>query len=351
VFAIQSDIAQQVASNLKIKIDPDVKRRIESQPTTNTEAYNLFLKALDYDNFSFENRKTLLEAAIALDSTFADAYAELAGRYWIYGGGHDGILKPEEIIKNTEPLLQKAFALNPDLTSAHTYSALMYLWYKWDFDKAQGEYQKILQLNPSDPEARASFTEFLLSQGKFKEGFDISSAAFTKDSSSYYHRTNLALGYYYINDPKKAFQTIEAATNLFDKNSFLLLSAIRINNYVGEYKNAILHFEKYRTNNILIPYILGHAAIAYYKTGQKDSTEKFLIELKRKSEELSTGSPSFFIAGVYTAMEKNDLAIQWLEKAYKDHEVEMYWLKVEPLFKSLQNEPKFKELLKKIGFK
>lgn len=62
------------------------------------------------------------------------------------------------------------------------------------------------------------------------------------------------------------------------------------------------------------------------------------------------GSPSFFIAAVYAAMDKNDLAIQWLEKAYKDHEVEMYWLKVEPLFKPLHNDIRFQNIVNKIGY-
>ncbi len=63
------------------------------------------------------------------------------------------------------------------------------------------------------------------------------------------------------------------------------------------------------------------------------------------------GSPSFFAAAIYTAEGENDKAIQLLEKGYSNHEVEMYWLKVEPLFRPLHGDPRFENLLAKIGFK
>ncbi len=68
------------------------------------------------------------------------------------------------------------------------------------------------------------------------------------------------------------------------------------------------------------------------------------------SEESAVNSPSYFIAAVYTAMGQNDLAIQWLEKAYRDHEVEMYWLKVEPLFRPLHNDARFQNIVNRIGY-
>ena len=129
VFYIQSDIAQQIAAALKVKIDPDVKERIENKPTNNTEAYNLYLQSLnpniDFDPANpFKKSMSLLESAINLDSTFADAYAELA-QYWLFLGSHLGNLSSKEVVEKAEPLLQKALALNPNLASAHTYVAYM----------------------------------------------------------------------------------------------------------------------------------------------------------------------------------------------------------------------------------
>ncbi|HET6768739.1 MAG TPA: adenylate/guanylate cyclase domain-containing protein [Chitinophagaceae bacterium] len=357
VFSIQSDIAQQIAAALKVKIDPSVKERIEKKPTENTEAYNLYLLAVDPNEYPFDPNNpfkkniSLLETAIKLDSTFADAYAELA-LYWLYLGSHLGSLSSEEVLKNAEPLLQKALKLNPNLASAHSYLANMHLWYKWDFETVQNEYQKVLQLSPSNPELAGLFLDFLLAMGRPGEALNITTTAFAKDSSSPYNRMGLGLAYFYNNKSEEALQTLKPAASLFENDEWFLINYIKINLYSGEYKNAILSFEKYKTllGSNLYPIVLGYAAVAYYKTGQIDSTEKFLNEIKARSEKSPVGSPSYFIAAVYTTMEKNDEAIKWLQKAYTDREVEMYWLKVEPLFSSLHNDPRFKELLKKIGF-
>jgi thiamine kinase-like enzyme len=90
--------------------------------------------------------------------------------------------------------------------------------------------------------------------------------------------------------------------------------------------------------------------IAYFKTGRKSQSNAFLNELSSKSIKPSVGSPSYFAATVYTAMDQTDKALQSLQKAYTDHEVEMTWLKVDPLFKPLHGDPRFENLLRKVGF-
>ena len=77
-------------------------------------------------------------------------------------------------MKQAEPLLQKALELNPNLASAHIYIANMHLWFKWDFETVQNEYQKVLQLNPSNPDIEANFGDFLLSTGRFGEALSVS---------------------------------------------------------------------------------------------------------------------------------------------------------------------------------
>jgi tetratricopeptide (TPR) repeat protein len=95
---------------------------------------------------------------------------------------------------------------------------------------------------------------------------------------------------------------------------------------------------------------LGVVGVAYYKSGDLSKSSLFLNELLSKSRKSPAGSPSFYAAAIYTAMGENGKAIHSLEKAFDDHEVEMYWLKVEPFFQALHGDPRFENLLKKIGF-
>ncbi len=350
IFSIQSDIAQQIAFALKVKIDSAVKDRIESRPTENTEAYNLYLRALEVD-FPDNQFKHLLETAIELDSTFANAYVLLA-IYWISRGGFRGDLSSREVLKNAEPLLQKAIQLNPELGMAHKALAVMSLYYKWDFVSVAREYKIIRRLSPSDPDIVSRIVSYLLAIGKFGEALEVTSNAFERDSSLSEIRIALSLANYFNGNSKNALQLISKGY-LIKTDIIYWTEFIRINVYAGEYNNAVVAFEQnkemYGPN--FYSRVIGYTAIAYYKTGHKDSTENFLNIIRSRSEKSPIGSPSFYTAAIYTAMGENDKAIQWLQKAYKDHEVEMYWLKVEPPFNPLHNDPRFKEILAKIGFK
>jgi serine/threonine-protein kinase len=95
---------------------------------------------------------------------------------------------------------------------------------------------------------------------------------------------------------------------------------------------------------------LGYLGIASFKTGKKSQSAAFLNELYSKSMKSSTGSPSYFAAAVYTAMDETDKAHQFLQKAYTNHEVDLAWLNVDPIFHSLHGDPRFENLLRKIGF-
>jgi tetratricopeptide (TPR) repeat protein len=171
-------------------------------------------------------------------------------------------------------------------------------------------------------------------------------------SSTYFIRVQLSLAYYFNNNPSKALETAEAAISKFPNDFWVLQQAIRINNYAGKYKNAVILFEKYKTlfPSVLTPFVYQHAAIAYYKTGSADSSEIYLGNLKKLGEQTAVRSPSFFLAAAYMATGKSDLAIQSLEKAFRNHEVEMYWLKVEPLFKPLYGDARFQKLVNRIGY-
>ena len=98
------------------------------------------------------------------------------------------------------------------------------------------------------------------------------------------------------------------------------------------------------------PRILGYLAAAHYNTGNYDKTQKLLDELMLQADESPVGSPSFHIAFIYAQMGEVDTAFEWLDKTYEDHEVEMYWLKVEPPFEPLYDDPRWQELLDKVGF-
>ena len=135
LLEIQSDVAQQVADNMKVVINPEVKQRIEAKPTVNTEAYTLFLKAFN-PNLTFDQAKSMLERVIILDPGYADAYSTLA-KLWIYSGGHDAVVGRAQVLEKAEPLVEKSLQLDKNSLNAHSAMAILRLYYFWDFESVE----------------------------------------------------------------------------------------------------------------------------------------------------------------------------------------------------------------------
>jgi tetratricopeptide (TPR) repeat protein len=120
---------------------------------------------------------------------------------------------------------------------------------------------------------------------------------------------------------------------------------------VGNYYPAIKTLEQgMLVGNERIPSFLGDLGIAYFKSGQPEKAEQIIEELKSLESKGSQGSPSFFLAQIYAGIGERELAFERLEKSYQAHEVEMIWLKIEPQFNSIRKDPRFSDLLKRVGF-
>jgi TolB-like protein len=350
---IQSDVAQKVAENLKVVMNPEVKKRIFSRPTENTEAYMLFLQAKQGMG-QHDYVQQLLEKAIVLDPGFSEAYSALALFWLIQGNDLYGKLTREQVLEKTEPLLTKALQLNNNSVMAHTYLASVSLWYNWDFNSVEKEFQIVNQLNPSSSDAYLEFVQYLIILGKFDEAADITKKYLNEKDLTGDKYVTSALLYYYIGQKEKALSTVETYLADYQTDNFLLYNAMRIYIGLGEYEKVIALYEKNLAKkqiSELSDCFLGYVGIACYKTGRKDEFTALLNELTSNGQKTSVGSPSYFEAGVYMAMNKPDNAIQHLEKACSNHEVDMVWLNVDPLFHDLKGDLRFENLLQKIGFK
>jgi len=349
---IQSDVASKVAENLKVVMNPEVKKRINSRPTENTEAYLLFLQATQSMG-QHEYVQQLLEKAIVLDPGFSDAYAALALFWLIQGNDLYGKLDRAQVLEKTVPLLTKALELDNNSVMAHTYLASVKLWYNWDFDSVEKEFQIVNQLHPSSSEAYLEFVQYLIILGKFDEASIITDRSLNDKDLTGDKYVAAALAYCYSGQHEKALKAVETYLNVYQIDNFLLYNAMRIYVSLGKNEKVIELYERNLAKkpiSDLSDCFLGYMGIALFKTGRKVEFTAFLNELSSKSLKTSVGSPYYFEAAVYLAMDEPDNALQLLEKAYTNHEVDMVWLKVDPLFSKLKGDPLFENLLRKIGF-
>jgi TolB-like protein/AraC-like DNA-binding protein len=350
VFAIQSEIAQEIANELNAKLSPEEKSKLLMTETENTEAYDLYLKGIyeyrTYTNRGAHNSIEYLHQAIALDSNYARPYAALANSYIGLASVFGAEMNALEALEKGKPLIDKALALDPDLSEAHMTLGFYLLYHDWDFPGAESEYK--LSIRSDHPDALALYVDYLNFVGRHSEAMMWSEHLNNKDP--YYPNSRIILSYVYNGRIDQAFKFSEDRLKVFnnyytlDSHGFLLLS-------MKKYKEAILYFNKaISLEGIRYPRMLGWMGAAYAKSENRQKSTEIIEELKGRWSKKENGSIAFFIATIYAAMNEKELALSWLKVAFDTHEMEMPWLLTEPQFYNLHDEPAFKLIASTMGF-
>ncbi|MEO5978887.1 MAG: helix-turn-helix domain-containing protein [Chryseolinea sp.] len=350
VFAIQSEIAQQVAEALHAKLSPEEKSKLSATETKNSKAYDLYLKGVyefrTYTNKGTHNAIDLLTQAVALDSNYARAYAYLAYSHIclasIFGAEHSAL----QGLNNGKPFIDKALAIEPDLDIAHMLMGFYYVYHDWDSKKAEASYKKAIVSD--DPDALAMWCDYLNFTRRHKEALVVAEHLNTVDP--YYPNSRMILSYHFNHMYDEALAFSNTRLKLFnnyyslDSHGFLLLQ-------VGRYAEAVTYFNKaIALEGIRYPRMLGWTGAAYAKAGQRQKAVKVLDELKARLSRGENGSIAFFIAVIYAALDDKKSAVEWITMAYNSHDMEMPWIMTEPQFVKLHNEPAFQSIAKKVGF-
>ncbi len=351
VFAIQTEIAQQVASELNATLSAEEQTRLSRTETDNPKAYDLYLKGIyeyrTYTNKGAHNAIDLLSEAIALDSNYARAYAFLANSYIGLATIWGAELSAREAFQKGKPLLDKALALNPDLVEAHMLRGFYKLYSDWNFQGAEQEYK--LAIASDHPDALAMYIDYLNFVGRHKEAMIYAERLNFKEP--YYPNSRIVFSYVYNGRLDDALEFSESRLKLFnnyntmDAHGFLLLNMKR-------YKDAIAYFNRaIALEGIRYPRMLGWMGAAYAKSGEYAKAARIIDELKERMAKKEKESIAFFIAVVYSALDDRQSALSWLKTAYDSHDMEMPWLMSEPQLYNLHEEPDFQNLAHKIGFK
>ncbi len=350
VFAIQREIALEVAHELNAKLSAAEESRLSKNDTDNVEAYDLYLKGVyayrTYTNAGAHRAIALLSRAIALDSNYARAYAFLAnshiGLATIWGAEYGAI----EALRKGKPFIDKALALDPGLDEAHMLLAFYKLYHDWDFEGAEAEYLRAIRND--HPDALALYVDYLNFMSRHEEAMRY--AAHLDKKYPYYPNSRMILSYIYNDRLAEALAFSESRLKMFsnyytfDAHGFLLLNLKR-------YEEAIRYFERAMAlEGIRYPRMLGWMGAAYARSGERATARRIITELKDRLTRDDKASISFFIAVIYGALEDEASTLHWLNAAYRAHDMEMPWLMTEPQFFFLHDEPEFRVLEQRMGF-
>jgi TolB-like protein/Flp pilus assembly protein TadD len=345
ILALQSEVAAAIANKIQGALAPQEQERLAHTPPVSPAAHEAYLKGTYLNRGTNEQRRKAreyFEQAVSIDPGYAPAYAGLADYYWATPELPAGVAMPE-----AKQYALKALDLDPTLVRAHTALAAVRFYGDWDWAAAEKEFKHALELNPSDAEAHRMYSIYSSALGRGEEALAEIRRAQQLDPLSNLTQITAGWTFYYARQYDRAVEQCRRVLGS-DPNSdggYDCLGSAYLAK--GLYEEAIAASERTVSLSGSDPARVVGLARAYALAGRKAEAHKVLQELRQ----LSKGAylPPCYFAAVHVALGENEQAFTWLEKAYRERDTYLTWLKVDEALDPLRPDPRFHELLSRVG--
>ncbi len=349
IFAVQDEISNEISGKLRLKLTRAEKKQLTKRHTENAEAYQLYLKGRHHWNRwteeGFYNAIEYFRQAVEKDPSYALAYAGLADCYVLLGW--NSYLPPKEAFPKGQEAAKTALQLDLDLAEAHTPLAALLWLHDWQWEEAQAEFNRSLELNPNYATANHWYAEYLMTMGRHGEALTRMKKGLDLDPLSLI--INVAVGWalYFARRYDAAIEQLQRTVDL-DPNypvTYWILGLLL--RKTGSYELAITEGEKAVKLSGGSP--LMHAALAHTlgTAGRKKEASQMLDDLTRLAKHKYVAPYSF--AGIYIGLGENDRAIEYLEKCYEEHSHWLIYLHIDPSMDVLRDNQGFQGLLRRVG--
>jgi len=348
VFAVQDDIARAIVDTLKVEILGEKEAPLVKPSTGNLEAHNLYLQGRHFWNK--RGKENLLksvdyfEKALALDPKYALGYAGLADAYHVLG--NNLFLPPDEAYPRAREFAQKALEIDRGLCEAYAVLASIKRDYEWDFEGAQREFKRAIEINSGNGYGHQGYAFLLSRLGRHEEAIKEVKLARDLEPLAPRIRANVGLLLYRARRYNEALEELKKALEFDPSHAATHEYLGYVYRETGHYEEANAHFKK-AGDLADSPERLIDLAITYARAGKIEELNKILIDIKGRSKKEYVSLT--LLAAVYGALGERDTAFDLLDKAYAERDSRLTTLKVEPIFDSLRSDPRFSALLRKIG--
>jgi len=350
IFAIQSDVAKQVADVLQVRLLSTDKKKLEKVPTTNIEAYTLYLKGqyyfYDAGNLS-QSLKTAVvhfEEAIANDPNFALAYTQLA--YCYNQLGFFGMIPSKEAGEKAKEYIEKALELDDSLAEAHQVKGRILRNYEWDFANAEGEFRRAIELSPSFAEAYGGSALQLAFNRHNAEAIAEVKLALELDPVSGTGSGYAGTVYLYAGLYDEAIEAFSKSLEIRPENAYALgnLGLAHIQRGMLDIGlREVTEAAKFRN-----PSSQSDLAFALHKAGKTEELQKLLEQLLEEASH--NNQMAVAVASAYANLGDADKAMEWLERAYDEHIPYLVTSNSDFVFDSIRSDHRFQTLMRKVGW-
>lgn len=349
IFDIQETVAAKIVEALRVKLTLDDLSTLSKRATGNTEAYQLYLQGRFLWNKRNETSLTtaikFFELAIQKDPLFAQAWVGVADTYNLLG--ESTIYSRRDLYPKAKAAVDRALEIDPGLAEAHISLALMVMLNEWNWGKSGREFRTGIRLNPNYATGHHWYSQWLLFMGRMDEALDEISLAVELDPVSQAILRDHGMTLYYDRQYDLA---IEKANKTFELDKDFI-AAHRLLSLC--YQGKEMYAEAIRENKIWgdlikneVKYLLALAQI-HAASGLHQEALDIIQDLKKRHK---AGSNDYRSMGIiYASMGDGDTAFRWLEKSYERHEESLCSIKVDPKLNKIRNDPRYGQLVKKIG--
>jgi len=348
IVSLQSEIARDVSAKLRTKLSGVDEQKIAKTYTANPEAYQLYLKGLfHWNKRTPESLKSSLDyfnQAIEKDPRYAQAYAGMALAYVLlpeYSAG-----SPDESIPKAKAAAMKALELDETVAEAHTALAHALATYDRNLPESNREFQRAIELNANYATAHQWYGNNLVVLQRFDESIAEGKRAVELDPLSLVVNLELGANYNYSRQPDQAIAQLRKTIDL-DKNWYLgHMILCQVYQAKGQLSEAVGECQRARELND-DPYVLAFLARVYAASGKTDEAIKVLGRMNEIAKQRYL--PAYGFAEAYGGLGDKDRAFQWLERSLQDRAWDITYLNVDPLMDNLRSDPRFAELVRRLG--
>jgi len=348
---IEEEISREISEKLRLKLSGAEKKQLAKRYTENTEAYQLYLKgryhALKLTPPEMQTGISHFQQAIQLDPSYALAYVGLADAYRSLA--LSGEMPPtDEFLPKAKAAAQKAIAIDDTLAEAHSALGFIIFWYDWDWNEAEKQCKRALDLNPNSADAHQAYAHLLSNTGRHAEGLAEAKRARELDPLNLRASALEAQFLVHAGRIDEALVRLQKTFELDPNFWFAHLFASSAYIEKGMFAEAVAEARK--ASKLFGPSTHSIAFLGYAlaKSGKLTEARAELEGLLKRSTEGYV--PPYHIALVYNGLGERAEAIAWLERGYKERDPKMVFLKVEPKWNNLRDDPHFQDLMRRVGF-
>jgi TolB-like protein/class 3 adenylate cyclase len=347
VFAIQEEIASSIVAAIGPELASTGAAMVQ-QGTDDSKAYQLYLQGRYLWNKRTREGLTraieLFEAAIHADTTYALAYTGLADAYQHLSAR--GFTSMAETIEQQKSATRKALELDPGLSAAHSSLARLLFDIDWDWEAAGREFEKAVELDPRNADARHAYSHYLTAMGRTRESLEQSQRAL--EISPYDITLNTHLGWHYLfaRDYDRAAEELARTGEMDPNNGTNHAFLARAYQFQGKDAEALAECDKARAIAREDAFAMSFVGFVYAQLGREGEARELARDLERQGDQTY-----YAIAITYAGLRDRDRAFAWLERAIAARSPGIIYLNVDPRLDELRADPRLAPLVTRVGLK